>query len=190
MSANNSTGNGSSYGRLLSLFGRTVKPRIITPAPVEVAAPQGNQDTATPAFGHGRRVLIADDDPVFAKATENKLKSYGFEVSTASEGSAVLQAAREEAPDVILLDVDFPPELPTSWDGFTILEWLNQMNYLPNTPIIICTGKLDPEVARRATAMRAAGVLHKPLDYSELLGLIGFRLANSQTAGGGVALQN
>lgn len=168
---NNQKGANSSYGTLLSLFGRKIKPKTETPTESEKAAQPVPQVTPC-AFAQGRRVLIADDDAVFAKATENRLKAHGFEVSTALEGSAVLQSVREESPDVILMDIEFPPELPTSWDGFTIMEWLNQMNWLPNTPIIICTGREDADLESRAQALRAAGVMHKPVNYAALLGML------------------
>jgi two-component system OmpR family response regulator len=164
---------GKGYGTLLSLFGRKIKQES-TPSP----EPAAETEPVVPAiaFAQGRKVLIADDDPVFCKATENRLRAYGFDVATALSGSEAIQAARSEAPDVILLDLDFPAELPTSWDGFTIMEWLNQMNWFPNTPVIICTGKSEPDIEDRAKSTRAAAVLRKPLDYTALLGLIEFKL--------------
>jgi CheY-like chemotaxis protein len=164
---------GKGYGTLLSLFGRKIKQES-TPSPVTIA---GSEPAILPAaFAQGRKVLIADDDPVFCNATGNRLKAFGFEVTTAMSGSEAIRVARSEAPDVILLDLEFPAELPTSWDGFTIMEWLNQMNWFPNTPIIICTGKNEPEIESRAKSTRAAAVLRKPLDYTALLGLIEFKL--------------
>ena len=167
----NQSGRSGSYGTLLSLFGRKLRISNEKPVVSAEAAPV-EPEVAPAAFAQGRRILIADDDPVFCKATENKLRMSGFDVCTATEGSSVIQAARSHAPDVILLDLDFPAELPTSWDGFSIMDWLNQMNWFPNTPIIICTGSNAPELMQRANAARAAGVLHKPVDYTQLLGLI------------------
>lgn len=171
------SGKSGSYGTLLSLFGRTLKINVEKPAAPAGAAPV-EPEVAVVAFAQGRRILIADDDPVFCKATENKLRMSGFDVCTAMEGSSVIQAARSQAPDVILLDLDFPAELPTSWDGFSIMDWLNQMNWFPNTPIIICTGSTAPEVMQRANSTRVAGIVHKPVDYSQLLGLIEGRLTD------------
>lgn len=180
--SNNHTEGGASYGNLLSLFGRKLTPKADRPVADEVTAPEVEPEVLPSTFAQGRRILIADDDPVFSRATENRLKAHGFRVSTALDGSSVLQAARSEAPDVILLDLEFPPELPTSWDGFTIMEWLNQMNWFPNTPIIICTGRQDPDLLQRAKALRAAGVFHKPLDYPSLLGMIEFHLNPDRSA--------
>lgn len=169
----NKSSQGKGYGTLLSLFGRKLKQE---PAPAPVPTAETEPAVLPAAFALGRKVLIADDDPVFCQATRNRLKAFGFDVATAQSGSEAIQAARSEAPDVILLDLDFPAELPTSWDGFTIMEWLNQMNWFPNTPIIICTGKSEPAIDARAKSSRAAAVLRKPLDYTALLGLIEFKL--------------
>lgn len=168
---NNQSGRGGAYGTLLSIFGRKLKSSNDKPE-VSVESASVELPVASLPFAQGRRILIADDDPVFCRATENKLRMSGFEVCMAMEGSSVIQAARSQAPDIILLDLEFPSELPTSWDGFSIMDWLNQMNWFPNTPIIICTGNSAPDVMRRASAARAAGVVHKPVDYTQLLGLI------------------
>jgi CheY-like chemotaxis protein len=174
---NNQNGRSGPYGTLLSLFGRKLKSNGEKP---EVSADVATVDlgVAPVPFAQGRRILIADDDPVFCKAIESKLRMSGFDVCTVTEGSSVIPTARSETPDVILLDLEFPAELPTSWDGFGIMEWLNQMNWFPNTPIIICTGSAAPAMTQRAEAARAAGVLLKPVDYTQLLGLIECRLGN------------
>jgi two-component system cell cycle response regulator DivK len=174
---NNQTGGSGSFGTLLSLFGRKLKSGGEKPV-VSIEAAPGGSEVSLSLFAKGRRILIADDDAVFCQATENKLRMSGFEVCRATEGSSVIQAARSQAPDVILLDLEFPAELPTSWDGFSIMDWLNQMNWFPNTPIIICTGSNAPDLTKRANVARAAGVLHKPLDYGQLLGLIEGQLAS------------
>jgi CheY-like chemotaxis protein len=177
---NNQNGRIGAYGTLLSLFGR--KLRINDEKP-EVSADLGTAELgiAPVPFAQGKRILVADDDPVFCKAIESKLRMSGFDVCTVTEGSSVILTARSETPDVILLDLEFPAELPTSWDGFSIMEWLNQMNWFPNTPIIICTGSTAPEVTQRADAARAVGVLLKPVDYTQLLGLIECRLGNQSS---------
>lgn len=172
---NNQSGRSGACGTLLALFGRKLKISDEKPEVSIEAAPVASVIAPLP-FAQGRRILIADDDPVFCKATENKLRMSGFEVCMATEGSSVIQAARSQAPDIILLDLEFAAELPTSWDGFSIMDWLQQMNWFPNTPIILCTGSSAPEVMQRANAARAAGVFIKPVDYTQLMGLIEDRL--------------
>jgi len=169
---NQRNGINAFYGKLLSMFDSKIKGRDSGEAVIKVSAPVVKPAIIPMAAAQGRKVLIADDDPVFARATATILKAHGFDVTTAGEGSEVLKVAREEDPDAILLDIDFPPELPTSWDGFTILEWLNQAGWSSKIAVIMCTSQQDPLILDRAKAGRVAGVLPKPIDYGALLDLL------------------
>jgi len=155
---------------ILSLFG--VKPKR-QPA---ISVPHIEPEPAPSKFISGRRILVVDDDPVVLKATETRLKAHGLVVSTATDGSGALEAVRTERPDLILLDLAFPPEPGQSWDGFTIMDWLTNFAWFRNTPVIICTGSNEEDLLARAGAAGAAGLFHKPLDYKSLLGLIEFHL--------------
>ena len=73
------------------------------------------------------RILIVDDEPSIVLALKDELVFEGFEVDSASDGSAALEKAREFNPDVMLLDLALPglngfevcrqlrPELPDLW---------------------------------------------------------------------------
>jgi CheY-like chemotaxis protein len=160
----------SSCGSLLSLFGRKIYPLSNSVIPREEPEPAPASPT------QGRRILVVDDDPVFLKATEIKLRAHGYSVFTAVDGPSAFEAAHTQRPDVILLDLVFPATLPTSWDGFAIMEWLMQMNWFPSTPIIICTGSQASDLGERANSARVAGIFRKPLDYASLLSLIDIHL--------------
>jgi CheY-like chemotaxis protein len=129
-------------------------------------------EPVTAGEAHRGRVLVVDDDPVMLKATENKLRSHGYAVSTALDGPSAIEIARRERPDLILLDLIFPPDLPMSWDGFSIMEWLRQASWVRSTPIILCTASHDHRLMQRARDAHAAGLFQKPVDYTALLGLI------------------
>jgi DNA-binding response OmpR family regulator len=55
-----------------------------------------------------KRILIADDEPNIVTALEFLLQREGFEVRIARNGEQALAMAREEAPDLVLLDVMMP----------------------------------------------------------------------------------
>ena len=104
----------------------------------------GDRANGSPVVGgSGRKVLVVDDNPVVLKACELKLKANGFEVVTASDPSTCLGLARQEAPDAIVLDLNFPVgKVFTSfnWDGVQILRWLKHCEKAAGIPVIILTG--------------------------------------------------
>jgi DNA-binding response OmpR family regulator len=121
----------------------------------------------------GRKViLVVDDNLVFQKATSMKLRAFGYDVTTAEDGSAALSAIRKQKPDLILLDLNFPPDVANggglAWDGFLILQWLRRTRETVDLPVIAVTGG-DLDLYRQHC--QEAGIvdlLPKPLDH-ELL---------------------
>jgi len=57
------------------------------------------------------KILIADDNIVILKALSIKLKSKGYEVRTAMDGSTAVSCVRREHPDLVVLDINFPPDV-------------------------------------------------------------------------------
>ena len=102
-------------------------------------------------FGVGRRVVIADDDPLQLKLAAFRLQRYGFDVETVSNGAAALAAVRRRRPDVIVSDV-MMPEL----DGFGLAMALRAEGSLEELPLLLVTSSYveasDRELARRAGA--------------------------------------
>jgi CheY-like chemotaxis protein len=121
-----------------------------------------------------KKILVVDDDPVFVKAISMKLCSAGFEVITAEDGASTLGALRQGSPDLILLDIFFPPDIPhggvVSWDGFDIMNWLRRMGGISSKiPVILVTSADPAEVTERASKMGAAGLVQKTGDIGELM---------------------
>ena len=73
------------------------------------------------------KILLVDDDTDFVEATKTVLESKNYEVIVANEGDEGLRKAKEQKPDLILLDIIMPVK-----DGFVAAEQL----------------KKDPELAR------------------------------------------
>src|SRR5215468_5137135 len=121
----------------------------------------------------GRKViLVVDDNLVFQKATSMKLRAFGYDVICAEDGSAALSAIRKQKPDLILLDVNFPPDVANggglAWDGFLILQWLRRTRETLDVPVIAVTGG-DLDLYRQHC--QEAGIvdlLPKPLDHQLL----------------------
>src|SRR5580765_4979086 len=122
----------------------------------------------------GRKVIIVvDDNMVFQKAMSMKLRASGYDVMTAEDGSVAVSAIRRLKPDLILLDVNFPPDVAhgggLAWDGFRILQWLRRIREADDVPVIAVTGG-DLNLYRQPC--KEAGILDlltKPLDHDLLL---------------------
>ena len=123
-----------------------------------------------------KKILVVDDSPVILKALSMKLRANGYNVFTADEGGAAVSIVRREKPDVILLDISFPPDIAhgggVPWDGFLIMEWLRRIDEAKNIPIIIITGGDPVKYKDRALAAGAVSFFHKPLDNDDLLNVI------------------
>ncbi len=127
---------------------------------------------STPPPLPSEKVLIVDDDPVVVKAISMKLMSKGYKVCTAMDGSQAVKAVREEKPDIMVLDISFPPDVGQAWDGFRIIEWLRRFDEAKKVPIIIMSGGEIEKYKNRALAAGAVAYFQKPVDNEELLSTI------------------
>jgi CheY-like chemotaxis protein len=87
-----------------------------------------------------KKILVVDDNAIILKTLSLKLQRVGYQVVTASDGSAAIRAMREEKPDLLVLDVSFTPDVPhgggVPWDGFLLMKWLNGMQSARNIPVV------------------------------------------------------
>lgn len=160
----------------MKLFGKWRKEELPKDQEAFVSTPV-NPDTiklggVKTTIGKGRRILVVDDNAVVVKTFEMKLKSYGFEVVTASEGSAAVSLARQSKPELIILDINFPPDVGSSglqWDGFNIMQWLGRFQEVASIPIIIITSGEPEKFRPKAIAAGAADFFQKPIKFEEFL---------------------
>jgi CheY-like chemotaxis protein len=120
-----------------------------------------------------KKVLVVDDNEVILKTISLKLQGAGFKIITALDGSEAVAAARKETPDLILLDINFPPSVDgVPWDGFRIMDWFHRLDPAKRIPIIIITGVEDLKSKERATSSGAVAFFHKPINHDDLLKVI------------------
>ncbi len=79
-------------------------------------------------------ILLIDDDEDFIESTRMVLESRPYTVITAADGEAGLRRAREERPDLILLDVIMPLA-----NGFTVARKLKEEAALAGIPVVMLT---------------------------------------------------
>jgi CheY-like chemotaxis protein len=115
------------------------------------------------------KILLVDDDEDFVEATKAILETRAYEVVVASNGDEGLQKAREEKPDLILLDVIMPVK-----DGFTAAEQLKKDPELSQIPTLMLTAFADKGAqssipVSRGFALEAEDYIDKQVSTEELL---------------------
>src|SRR5579871_4881107 len=126
-----------------------------------------------PAAAQAKKILVVDDNEIVIKTITLKLQGAGYRVVSAMDGSEAVAAARRENPDLILLDISFPPDVGSvEWDGFRIMEWFQRLETSRKIPIIIITGSEDPRTKDRATSAGAVAYFQKPLEHDFLLKVV------------------
>ena len=111
----------------------------------------------------GRRILFADDDPGVQKALGRLAAKRGFEVLPVMAGADVCQAAVEQKPDIIVLDIHFPDA-----DGRDVLSRLKGDPRTANIPVLVWSGR-DPQSDRRIALDLGAEDYVEKRDPSSLL---------------------
>jgi len=132
-----------------------------------------------------KKILVVDDNAIILKTLTMMLKSNGYEVLTAADGAAAVSTVRREKPDLILLDITFPPDVAhgggVAWDGFLIMSWLHRMDEAKGIPIIIITGGQEARLKERSLAAGAVDYFQKPIDNDQLLASIHLHLGEPTT---------
>jgi len=121
-------------------------------------------------------ILVVDDNPVILKTMSVILQSQGYHVSIALGGPEAVGLVRREKPDLILLDLAFPPDPANIGgpmrDGFIIIDWLRRIPEGEKVPIMIISGTDPAEYKARASAAGVVACFHKPLNKDEVLAAI------------------
>lgn len=120
-----------------------------------------------------KKILVVDDNEIVIRTLSLKLQGAGYQVLTAMDGSTAVAATRKDLPDLILLDLNFPPEVAgVPWDGFRIMEWLHRLDSARKIPVIVISGSENPADRQRATQIGALAYFPKPIEHEQLLKVI------------------
>ncbi len=121
------------------------------------------QSTADPLLG-GKRVLVADDEPVIRQTLNDVLSSLGCNVETAKDGEEACSLVSQRSYNLIISDVKMPNK-----NGYAIFAVAKDKD--PTIPVIFMTGfGYDPNHSIiRARRQGLEAVLFKPFKVDELL---------------------
>ena len=78
------------------------------------------------------KILLVEDDPFLVDIYSQKLKKAGFEVGVVTDGSKVLNAIKEQKPELLMLDIVLP-----EMDGWEILEELSKDSQFSTLKVMV-----------------------------------------------------
>ena len=113
-----------------------------------------------------KNILIIEDDRKIAMALTLRIKSAGYEATTAYDTLSGVNAAIKNPPDLVLLDICLPVG-----NGFTVAEEIQTLVRTP-IPINFITASKQPGFRQKASELGAAGYFEKPYEAEELLAAI------------------
>ncbi len=109
------------------------------------------------------RILVCDDEPDITALVAYHLAKAGYRVSTAASGPEALKAAREERPDVVVLDLMLP-----GLSGYEILKELRAREETRDVGVILLTARRDEPDRIKGLSLGADDYLTKPFSPQEL----------------------
>ena len=118
------------------------------------------------------RILIVDDTPENLAVLTQVLRGEGYEVLSVLSGRRALQAARREAPDLVLLDVQMP-----EMDGYETCRRFKADDALKTIPIVFISAATDTDVKVRAFTSGGVDFVSKPFEHQEVLARVRTHLA-------------
>ena len=112
-------------------------------------------------------VLLVDDEPNLLKMLVIRFELEGFETLTAMDGEEALKKARDEHPDLILLDLMLP-----KLDGYKVCTILKKDPQCQDIPIVMFTARAQQEDEKQGFACGADAYIRKPFNGTELISQI------------------
>jgi two-component system, OmpR family, phosphate regulon response regulator PhoB len=109
------------------------------------------------------KILVVDDEPDITALVAYHLAKAGYRVSTAASGAEALRAAREERPDVVVLDLMLP-----GVSGYDVLTELRSREETRDVGVILLTARREETDRIRGLSLGADDYLTKPFSPQEL----------------------
>ncbi|MFH1360547.1 MAG: response regulator [Candidatus Omnitrophota bacterium] len=111
-----------------------------------------------------KRILVIDDEMNIVKMVQSRLKASGYDVITAIDGKDGIAKAKQEKPDLIILDIMMP-----QMDGYEALGKLKESEETKFIPVIMFTAKAESDSVSQALDLGAVDYIVKPFTPVSLL---------------------
>jgi two-component system response regulator RegA len=110
----------------------------------------------------GRTLLIVDDDTAFRERLVRAMRDRGYEAIGVPDHASALEAAREDTPELALVDLRLPGE-----SGLAVVRDLKALD--PSTVVVVLTGYGSIATAVESIKLGAASYLTKPADADQIV---------------------
>jgi len=122
-----------------------------------------------------KKILVVDDEKDLTALVSLHMKMAGYEVLSASNGEKALVVARQEKPDLIILDLMLP-----KIDGWEVCRRLRQDPEIKNVPVIMLTARAETEDKLKGFEAGADDYVTKPFSPRELIARVKRVLARAE----------
>ncbi len=128
---------------------------------------------------NSKKILVVEDSMFFRARISDMLVDAGHRVVFAKDGSEAIARLEKRPEDIDLLTLDL--EMPNT-DGFGVLEWLNENDFLDSFPVLVITSnpKTD-ELTERLGSLGASGLLSKSFSHEQIVNCINRILFTRET---------
>jgi diguanylate cyclase (GGDEF)-like protein len=109
-------------------------------------------------------ILVADDEPVNCELIQRLLEREGYHVLTARNGREAVERAREELPDLAILDVMMP-----EMDGMDACRLIKETETTRDIPVIFLSAHGETEMKVSGLSLGADDYISKPFEVEELI---------------------
>ena len=109
-------------------------------------------------------VLVIENDEIVARTIERSLRSDDFQVRVSYSGAAGLELARQDTPDLVILDIIMP-----GMDGYEVCNIMRNDPQLTDVPILFLTAKIKEEDIIAGLKAGADDYITKPFNVDELV---------------------
>ena len=115
----------------------------------------------------GARILLVDDTRLNRELAKDILRMEGHQVIEAVNGKECIEKARQNKPDIILLDIELP-----DMSGFEVIKVIKKDPEITPIPVVAFTGYNQKEEQKNFLAAGFAGFISKPFDVRTLLQMV------------------